>query len=612
MLLLNGVVLKYILILIIILSLAQCQSPASSVDTGIQPPIADTVTINALIQKARIFNRDHNDSAYFYAQQALKKARTSNASIQIAYSLAIEAGYQRRKGNYTNAVSLGLQAIQIFDSLHMHKDKIYNQLVIADIYKEIGGERGTLGYLSKGLSLAKQSQLLAEQKEYIPGIVLSLNMQGIILRDMYNKTNQAHFMDSAFACYQTALALVRRTNKGNEYLGKLYNNISQVYNEYYKNYPQALYYLQKAVDYNSERKNLNSLSFNYGNISDVYLRMGDDKKAFEYAHKTLATCIQLKAPHRLLNAYAQLTRVNKELLRFDSALYYKEKQVAITDSLTNVQKTGQITEMNTRYETEKKETRIGQLNKLYDITGQRLWYAVSIAVLLAVFLGMMIWQNRRLQKQKAKIAEQSNNLQWLMKELHHRVKNNLQIVSSLLNLQTYRLKDEEAISALKESQLRVQAMSLIHQRLYQVQDVSLVNFKLYLDDLAETLMKAYGYDRDTFDLHVEVDKEFLDVDTVMPLGLLINEILTNSFKYAYQDVARPVLLIKMNSGSQQFQLQIKDNGSGLENGKGKELKKGFGGKLIEVLTKQLKGSFTVDYLQGTSYHFYFPYKEKAA
>jgi prolyl oligopeptidase len=96
----------------------------------------------------------------------------------------------------------------------------------------------------------------------------------------------------------------------------------------------------------------------------------------------------------------------------------------------------------------------------------------------------------------------------MMKELHHRVKNNLQIVSSLLSLQTYRLKDEESVSAIRESQLRVQAMSLIHQRLYQVDDVSLVNFKLYLDDLVETLMRSYGYGADDFDLLIKVDKEF--------------------------------------------------------------------------------------------------------
>ncbi len=199
-----------------------------------------------------------------------------------------------------------------------------------------------------------------------------------------------------------------------------------------------------------------------------------------------------------------------------------------------------------------------------------------------------------------------------MKELHHRVKNNLQIVSSLLNLQTYRLKDEESISAIKESQLRVQAMSLIHQRLYQVDDVSKVNFKLYLDDLVDTLMRSFGFNSTDFDLHIHVEKEFLDVDIVMPMGLLVNEILTNSFKYAYKQVKHPSLHISLVSGNQQLHLDIKDNGPGLNRDAAEPSKSGFGKKLIDALSKQLKAIYSVDNEHGTAYHFNIPQQEEKA
>ena len=182
----------------------------------------------------------------------------------------------------------------------------------------------------------------------------------------------------------------------------------------------------------------------------------------------------------------------------------------------------------------------------------------AAAGLLLLLLSIVWVQKRKSQQQKQKISQQSEKLQWMMKELHHRVKNNLQIVSSLLNLQTYRLKDEESISAIKESQLRVQAMSLMHQRLYQVEDVSMVNFKLYLDDLVDTLMKAYAYGSDDFDLSINIKKEFLDVDTVMPMGLLVNEIVTNSFKYAYKEVLRPSLSISMGATDKQLELKMKE------------------------------------------------------
>ncbi len=108
-----------------------------------------------------------------------------------------------------------------------------------------------------------------------------------------------------------------------------------------------------------------------------------------------------------------------------------------------------------------------------------------------------------------------------MKELHHRVKNNLQIVSSLLSLQTYKVQDEEAVLVLKESQQRVQAMSFIHQRLYKTESLTAVNMKEYLTDLAESLVSSYGYNRDDFDLHIAVDKEMLDIDKALPIGLII-------------------------------------------------------------------------------------------
>ena len=193
-----------------------------------------------------------------------------------------------------------------------------------------------------------------------------------------------------------------------------------------------------------------------------------------------------------------------------------------------------------------------------------------------------------------------------MKELHHRVKNNLQIVSSLLNLQSYRLKDEESKAAIKESQLRVQAMSLIHQRLYQVQNVSMVNFKFYINDLAEMLMKAYGYSPDDFDLQVNIEKELLDVDTVMPLSLLVNEVITNAFKYAYRGIQRPLLKIGLKQDARQLYLSIADNGPGMPTGINSN---GFGKQLVKALTKQLKASYTLDVTKGTLYLFTIPYLE---
>jgi two-component sensor histidine kinase len=197
-----------------------------------------------------------------------------------------------------------------------------------------------------------------------------------------------------------------------------------------------------------------------------------------------------------------------------------------------------------------------------------------------------------------------------MKELHHRVKNNLQVVSSLLNLQSNRMQDGESKKAIRESRLRVQAMALIHQRLYQMEDVTTVNFRSYMNDLAGMLTNAYGYKTEDIDINVSIEKEYLDVDTVMPLALLANEIITNSFKYAFKDVSRPFMNISLKKGDQQLLLSISDNGPGMPN---PDTGNGFGKKLITILTQQLKANCRVETTAGTAYYFTIPYtNEKAA
>jgi two-component sensor histidine kinase len=571
----------------------------------------DTAMVSALLLKAATFVQTDFDSMRYYAAKALQLSIQLSFPKGVADAKAVEANYQRRKGNYAGAIELGLEVIAIYDSLQLKEKLVNAKTLLADFYKEMGGEKGTPEYQQKGLVLAREAQLLAEKENYPAGIISSLNEQGIILRDISKTTGRRELMDSAFILYTKGIEIIKQKGEGEDHLGKLYNNISQVYNEHYQDYAKALDYQMKAVAFNTERRNQISLTHNYNTIAGIYLNMGNVQQANLYAHKMLALSKAIKAPFRLVNAYSMLREVHKKMKQYDSALFYFQQSVAISDSINNLEKSRQIADMQTKYETRDKESRIGFLDNLNKTKSQRLWWLGGTAVLLLLLLSVVWLQKRRSQLQQQKISQQAEKLQWMMKELHHRVKNNLQIVSSLLNLQSYRLKDDESAAAMRESQLRVQAMSLMHQRLYQVEDVTMVNFKLYLSDLADTLMKAYGYEPDKFDLSIKLEKEMLDVDTVMPLGLLVNEIITNSFKYAYENAAHPSLTITMQASDNQLQLQIADNGPGMDIAVNKQ--EGFGKKLIEALTKQLKATCSVKTDKGTSYTLIIPYqKEKAA
>jgi two-component sensor histidine kinase len=206
------------------------------------------------------------------------------------------------------------------------------------------------------------------------------------------------------------------------------------------------------------------------------------------------------------------------------------------------------------------------------------------------------------------IQQQSDKLTVLMKELHHRVKNNLQIVSSLLNLQSYRLMDTEAAQAIQESKLRVDAMSLIHQSLYQTDDVSTLDIKSYITHLCESLMAAYGYSHHDFDLHIEVPQIYFDVDSAIPIGLIINELVTNSFKYAYKKTQKPLLKVVLQI-EQELTLSVRDNGTDFKKADWERASMSLGKQLIQSLAQQVNGKLSLNTDFGTHFKIQFPKKE---
>jgi len=215
---------------------------------------------------------------------------------------------------------------------------------------------------------------------------------------------------------------------------------------------------------------------------------------------------------------------------------------------------------------------------------------------------------RRVRIQRGQIAAQSVRLEVMMKELHHRVKNNLQIVSSLLSLQTHKLKDESAIGVLRESQLRVQAMSLIHQRLYKKDELTAINMKEYISDLANSLIAAYGYSPGELELDIEVEKEMMDIDRALPLGLILNEMITNSLKYAFADTRIPRLSIHLREENGEVITRVEDNGIGIDPAKWNKASSSFGKQLITALCRQLRARQDVQGGEGTIFTITIPGK----
>jgi PAS domain S-box-containing protein len=210
------------------------------------------------------------------------------------------------------------------------------------------------------------------------------------------------------------------------------------------------------------------------------------------------------------------------------------------------------------------------------------------------------------EKAKTQIVESLNEKEILIKEIHHRVKNNLQIISSLLDLQeNYVKEDETAVNVLKESQNRVLSMAMIHEMLYQSKDLSNINFADYLRSLVSSLFHTYGV-TGRINMVINVDNVYLNVETSVPLGLITSELLSNSLKYAFPEDRKGEIVLSIISHKTDFELVISDNGIGFpEDVDFKNVESSLGLQLVNSLVNQLDGTIKLDRTNGTEFTIKF-------
>ncbi|MGH7773414.1 MAG: sensor histidine kinase, partial [Candidatus Binatia bacterium] len=194
----------------------------------------------------------------------------------------------------------------------------------------------------------------------------------------------------------------------------------------------------------------------------------------------------------------------------------------------------------------------------------------------------------------------------LLKEVHHRVKNNLQVISSMLNLQARHVKDQKALEMFRESQDRVRSVALIHEKLYQTKELSRIDFTEYIRNLGTNLVRTYGVNPDSIRLQIHTDGVYLSVDTAISCGLIINELVSNSLKYAFPAGQDGEIHIKLRSDKDnQFSLIVGDNGIGLPKDLDFRNTESLGLQLVTTLTDQIGGTVELDRDHGTAFRIVF-------
>ena len=193
----------------------------------------------------------------------------------------------------------------------------------------------------------------------------------------------------------------------------------------------------------------------------------------------------------------------------------------------------------------------------------------------------------------------------LLKEVHHRVKNNLQVISSILNLQSSYVKDKKTLSILKESQNRIKSMAFIHESLYQTTDFSKINFSEYITSLSKNLVHSYGVYDNLVDLKLSLEEVSLNLDLSIPCGLILNELVSNSLKYAFSDNKKGIIKIELFEKNDEVNLIVEDNGLGLPKEINYKETDSLGLQLVMTLTEQINGSIRLENKQGAKYTITF-------
>lgn len=415
-------------------------------------------------------------------------------------------------------------------------------------------------------------------------------------------------------------------------------NLSETYRLYEK-YDSASIHLKQALTNNYDRNEIVE-GYGTGNLGMVYNALGQ----FDSAKLLLETSIDILEPigdvysvavyefelgkvlisqrnekegqDKMLHAYqVALDEGLKEQIRdfsehlseyysnkqdYKKALLYQRQYEQYKDSLINIDNVRKVEQLRGQHEVEKRDTEINYLNELNKSQQNTLLAIGSGSVILLILLGLLYRNNQQKKKANATLAKREKEKGLLLQELNHRTKNNLNMISNLLNLQSNELGDQPAAEAVRQGRYRVDSLALIHKKLYQ-EDYSSIHMEQYLKELLEHLNDSFDPD---VKINVSISVGQMKVDQAIPVALIVNELVTNALKYGKAVDGDSLVKVSFQEGGNGYQLHITDNGPGMEEPQPDQLSS-FGLKLIYALTDQLYGTVIFTNTNGSDWTITF-------
>lgn len=382
-------------------------------------------------------------------------------------------------------------------------------------------------------------------------------------------------------------------------LGMVYNSLGQL--------DTAQSYLDSAIQLTRQLGDPYSSSVYQADLGQLYARQGHQEKA----KIEMLAALKMAEANGLKEQIRDFSEMLVELYQgqggFKHALQYQQLFQVYQDSLVNKKNVQEIERLKAGYEIDKRESEISLLSEL---NRQQRYLAIGLFLGLALIsiFSILIYRSRKrvertntaLIHQKEVVSKREQEKALLLKELNHRVKNNLQMVASLLNLQENQLQGHPAEAAIASGKYRVEALSLIHRKLYSEDHHTEIDVCDYIEELVMNLCYSYGkVDKPQFDL-AQIN---IGIDQAVPLALIVNELVTNALKHAYEGIRDPELHIGFKEIGKDLVLMIQDNGIGFHANYNSS---SFGMSLVYSLVGQLDGDISNHAAAGTSWEICMP------
>jgi two-component system, sensor histidine kinase PdtaS len=573
------------------------------------------------------YQERNEDSATYYIDLALPVAEQIKLTDN-AKDVDLAAGIFSVKGYWFHRRSNPIESINWFQKAADYYMIFQNQSGLIEVLNNLAVQYKTLGDYTKAISYQEQalseaqiigdsitianslhnlSSIFREYNDFGKAIELSEDALRIC-REIGSRDGEARVLNSlaglakitgdtvrALELYEKALSIRKELN---DFAGEavLLNNIGVIYKQQ-KDFNAALDYFFRSLSISKETNQIVGSAHAFLNISETYLDLNDLNKALQYGMDGYQIGKATQNASILKKATKLLMEVYKSQQRWKEAFAMQEEYMELYTTMMNDQSYVSLQQATLKYAYEKEQMLLQKEQEQNEALNEERnfreklfnYFSTGLALLLLIFV-FVIAHRLRIVRQKNRVIEQQNDeRKLLLQEVHHRVKNNFQIVSSLLRLQSYTIDDELLNRTIEEAVTRINAMAAVHDIIYRQEEFSNIQTSEYLVRLSQTLQKTVA-DRN-IEFEIDTDDSIKDIELLIHLGIVINELVINSIKYAFpKDHLKPTISISLKQNGERFILVYKDNGIGMEQA---PQNNSFGMELIETIVEQIDGELTM-------------------